>query len=164
MGVIQFLKSYLTIAKHFIAHQGLITRDIREESLDFQYDKTQRKRDHFIFNLIHFILYGSYWPDSDAITRHGARNISKLTCSSCCRAYTALISIYSFELSQSKMKPKFWAYLSSIPLTVIEVLILISPVKSQDNRLTESDGNAESSNGYIMPVGMFVLIFIECFY
>lgn len=62
------------------------------------------------------------------------------------------------------MKPKFWAYLSSIPLTVIEVLILISPVKSQDNRLTESDGNAESSNGYIMPVGMFVLIFIECFY
>ena len=59
------------------------------------------------------------------------------------------------------MKPKFWAYLSSIPLTVIEVLILMSPVKCQDNRLTECDGNSESSNGYIMPVGMFVLILLS---
>ena len=41
---------------------------------------------------------------------------------------------------------------------VVEVLILISPVKSEDNRLPESDGNAESSDGYIMPVGMFVLL------
>ena len=48
---------------------------------------------------------------------------------------------------------------------VVEVLILISPVKSEDNRLPESDGNAESSDGYIMPVGMFVLIFsMEYFY
>lgn len=64
------------------------------------------------------------------------------------------------------MKTNFWACLSSILLTmVVEVLILISPVKSEDNRLPESDGNAESSDGYIMPVGMFVLIFsMEYFY
>lgn len=64
------------------------------------------------------------------------------------------------------MKTNFWSCLSSILLTmVVEVLILISPVKSEDNRLPESDGNAESSDGYIMPVGMFVLIFsMEYFY